>query len=115
MLKTYTAEQLANMLQKPKSWVYKHKQALGGFQPCVGGSLLFFEKKIWEFIDNAVSTKKRDVAGVCDGRGRTQEQGLLDKKGGEGMGAKSGKTVARVAEERHDPHGIFGDLGDDVP
>jgi len=46
MDKVLNVEEVAALLRVSTKWVYRHKTALGGFQPCRGGRLLFFENEI---------------------------------------------------------------------
>ncbi len=94
-----TARELAALLRKPVSWVYRHKRALGGFQPVRGGSVLFFENRIGEAY--AVQDEKRQMESGADVRRHTPDADIRHETGCKKVGGRA-KARASLA----DPHGL---------
>lgn len=55
-IKALKAKEVAKLLQVSENYVYRNKDALGAFQACHGGRLLFFEHELMKIIrrENAI-------------------------------------------------------------
>ena len=109
--KPLTAKDVAVLLHKPTSWVYRNKEALGGFQPQRAGSILFSSAKIDKILrgEHALSNEeKRKMEGTKDDRRKASVKVIQHQKGrGEvGGGAKLG-GLGNTGRAGGDPFGLL--------
>jgi len=101
-----TPEEVAEFLQKSVSWVYKHRQELGGRK--LGGSVFFPSK---EDLYECIFDKKRKVAvQLHHERPEVQQGRIFNQKGGK---KSRSKTEGRVGEPTYSDrdanrHGLLG-------
>jgi hypothetical protein len=103
-----TASEVADILRVSPCWVYRHKYALGGFQPSPGGTVLFSENRIVSIKEGsyAIPDGKREMAGQAHDSREGQNQSLPDKTRSKKMGSKSGR--GNVGKRKlPDPHGLL--------
>ncbi|MFW5497732.1 MULTISPECIES: hypothetical protein [unclassified Maridesulfovibrio] len=87
-----TAQDVAERLHKPASWVYRNKEALGGFQPQKRGSILFSSAKIDQILrgEHAISNEeKREMEGTTHDRRETSVKIVHQKKGRPKVGVRT--------------------------
>jgi hypothetical protein len=100
-----TASEVATALNVKVGWVYRHKYALGGFQPEPGAAVLFSENCIEKIKDgaHAIPNEKRGMAGQAHDFWASENKGFQHKAGGKKMGsrAKRGKMDGRKLADHH--------------
>lgn len=106
---TLTAAEVATMLARPRSWVYRHAHALGGFQPAFGAALTFSATRIREILEgktHAIPDQGRQVESRQNDR-RTQENAPVQNQGrGKSVGSRANpRNMARAGHT--DPHGLL--------
>lgn len=86
-----SAREVAKALSVSINWVYRHKDALRGFQPAPGCALAFSETIIQQIQEGAygIPTQGRTLAGGTDDRRTAQDEDLPHESGGKKMGGRA--------------------------
>ena len=103
-----TAKEVATILDVSLGFVYRHRNALGGFQPLPGAAVRFSENVIESIKEGtyAVSDAQRQMAGKAHDRRNSQNEDLSNQARGKKMGGNAKrKGMARRPVE--DPYGIL--------
>lgn len=101
-----TPEEVAEFLQKSVSWVYKHRQELGGRK--LGGAVFFPSKEdLYEYIFNS---KRQMAVQLQRERSEVQQIRIQNQKGGK---ARRGENAERAGEPSSNSggsnrHGLLG-------
>jgi len=105
--KILTVKQVAKALNVSTNFVYNHKRALGAFQACRSGRLLFSEKELQEIIRRrdsyAIPREERQVARAQDDRRQKADKIVQKQK----CGKKMGGNVQPRGREDENRHGLF--------
>ena len=100
-----TAKEVADLLNKPIGWVYRHKKALGGFQPMPGASILFDAAKLCSGETHALQDEQRKVARKANDQRSNQDQDIHQQTKRPTLGGTTKRnSVARTKQP--DPHGL---------
>lgn len=88
------AKETARLLKKSPSWVYAHKEELGGVK--IGGAVIFNRRTLEEVFEDATSRAKerqkdRQVARSRDGGRAAKDKAVRHQKGGAGLGGRRKK------------------------
>jgi DNA-binding MurR/RpiR family transcriptional regulator len=105
--KTMTVKEIAKDLQVSTSFVYRNSSALGAFQACRGGRLLFSEKELKRILrgkSNAISGKKRKVERPQNDRRQETDEIIQKQKRSKKMG---GNVQFRENGSNENRHGIL--------
>jgi len=103
-----TASEVAALLNVSPGWVYRHKNALGGFQPTPGAAVRFSENRIVEIKEgkHAIPNAEREMARETNDRWGSENKGIPHKARSKKMGGGArGLNVGR--EKLHDPHSLL--------
>lgn len=104
----YTVEEAANILNKSRSWVYRHASALGAFQPRLGCALSIPVKVIEAIKEGhyALSNEGRTLARTPDDRREAPDKNLRHKGAGKSMGGGTKRTRLGKSGSA-DPYGLL--------
>ena len=103
-----TASEVAALLGVSPSWVYRHKDALKGFQPAHGCTVRFSENHIEAIKEGNISAlfdAQRKVAGSQDDTRSAENKGLSDKNRGKALGSRT--DPRQLAASGRDPYGLL--------
>ena len=103
-----TAIEVSSILNVSLAWVYRHKDALGGFQPSPGAAVRFSENRIVSIKegDYAIPDAQRKMAGEAHDTRRSQNKVVPNKTGSKKVGSHSRSgNVGRP--KLNDPHGFL--------
>lgn len=104
--KFLNVKEVAELLQVSENYVYRNKYALGAFQACRGGRLLFFKNELIERIrrNNAIQGEKRQMESNENDRREKINKTIQNQKRSIKMG---GKIKSRGTGNVVNRHGIF--------
>ena len=94
-------------MQVSASFIYRNKHALGAFQACRGGRLLFLEDEIQRILrrkSNAIFGKKRKVESPQNDRRQETDEIIQKQKRSKKMG---GNVQSRENGSNANRHGLF--------
>lgn len=102
-----TAQEVARVLNVSPDWVYRHKHALGGFQPSPGSAVRFSENRIEEIKEgkHAIPNAQREMAGKTYDTWEGENPHLHDKARSKKMGSRTGRRKMEIRFE--DPFGLL--------
>ena len=103
-----TAVEVSSLLNVSLAWVYRHKNALGGFQPSPGAAVRFSENLIESIKEGnyAIPDAQRKMAGEAYDSRQNQNKGVSHQARGKKVGSGAGgRNMARG--KLHDPHGLL--------
>lgn len=106
-LKILTVKEVAKILHVSTNYVYNNKCALGGFQACRSGRLLFSEHELQRRIrrnSNAISREERQMERSQDDRRQEADEIVQDKKRSQKVG---GNVQSREIGRDENRHGIL--------
>jgi hypothetical protein len=106
-LKILTVKEIAKDLQVSASFIYRNKHALGAFQACRGGRLLFLEDEIQRILrrkSNAISRKERQMERNQNDRRPEADEIVRNKNQSKKMG---GDVQFRKIGRDENRHGII--------
>ena len=97
-----TAQDVADLLHVSRGWVYRHRDALSGFQPAIGCALLFPERRIRDIQEGnyAVSDERRSMACGSHDQRPTENMPLPNEGRGQKMGGRT-KPRRLADKDRH--------------
>ncbi len=104
-----TASEVAALLNVAPAWVYRHKDALGGFQPFHGCTVRFPENRIEAIKEGKVSAlydAQREMAGKTDDTRAGQNKDLRHEAASKAMGGRTNHRRLEASRER-DPSGLL--------
>ncbi len=103
-----TAKQVAEQLRVPLSWVYRHKQELGGIQLSSRCLVRFFDNCIEKLQERcyALSDEKREMASQEDDRGHHQDSRVFHQNRSEEVGGRANSRVV-VKNRGTDPYDLL--------
>ena len=103
-----TAKQVASILDVSTGWVYRHKYALGGFQPSHGAAVRFSENRIESIKEGryAIPDTQRQMAGKAHDTGPDKDEDVPHKARSKKVrGCTEGGSMG--AGKLHDPYGLL--------
>jgi hypothetical protein len=103
-----TAAEVATLLKVSPAWVYRHKIALGGFQPEHGAAIRFSENRIVKLKEgnHAIPNENREMARQAYDSRRGENESFPDKGRSQKVGSRaSGRRVGK--RKFPDPHGLL--------
>jgi len=105
-IKTLNVTEVAKALKVSVGFVYRNKHALGSFQTCRGGRLLFLEDEIHRILrgNNAISRKERQMESTKNDKRSEANKIVQNKNRSKKMG---GKTKPRLLCGAGDRHGLL--------
>lgn len=100
-----TADDVAARLQRSRAWVYRHKDALSGYQPGKGCALSFPEAVIKRIEEgnHALPDERRQMESRQDDRRPKEDKNLQNQIGSK----KVGSRARRRDLEARDIHGLL--------
>jgi len=103
-----TAKQVASILDVSTGWVYRHKDALGGFQPSHGAAVRFSENRIVSIKEGryAIPDAQRQMARKTDDTGTEKNEGVPHKTRSKKVGSRTGGG-SMGGGKLHDPYGLL--------
>ena len=102
------AKEVASILDVSLSFVYRHKDALGGFQPSPGAAVRFSENRIVSIKegDYAIPDAQREMAGQAYDSRKGQNKVVSNQAGSKKVGGRTGG--GRMGGGKlHDPYGLL--------
>ena len=106
-IKILTVKDVAKVLPVSISFIYRNKHALGAFQACRGGRLLFLEDEVQRILrrkSNAIPRKERQMERDQDDRRSEANEIIQRQKRSKKMG---GNVQFREFEKDANRHGIL--------
>lgn len=106
-IKILTVKDVAKVLKMSTGFVYRNRNALGAFQACRGGRLLFLEDEIQRILRrkaNAISREERQMERNQDDRRSETNEIVQKQKRSKKMG---GNVQFREFEKDANRHGIL--------
>lgn len=103
-----TASEVAALLGVSPSWVYRHKDALKGFQPAHGCTVRFSENHIEAIKEGNISAlydAQRQVAGNKNDMWAGENKDLRHKTASQTMGGRTNNR--NMAASGRDPYGLL--------
>lgn len=90
-----SAQEVAAALSVSLNWVYRHKNALRGFQPAPGCALSFSETVIRQILEGTygLSVEKRALEGSEDDCRAAKNKDLPYKGRSQKMGGRAGRRI----------------------
>jgi hypothetical protein len=102
--KTLTVKDVVKVLNVSKNYVYRNKHALGAFQACRGGRLLFSEENLKRIIgDNtdAIPGKKWEMESPQNDRWKKTNEIIQKQKPSKKMGGGTKHNIICKTEDRY--------------
>ena len=104
-----TALEVSKILSVSLSWVYRHKNALGGFQPSPGSAVRFSENHIGKIKEGeyAIPDEKREMARQAHDFRQSQNKNIQHKTRGQKMGSLPRGRDMGEGRKLKDPYGLL--------
>lgn len=98
-----SAQEVAAALSVSLNWVYRHKNALGGFQPAPGCALSFSETVIRQILEGTygLSVEKRALEGSQNDCRTAQNKDMPHKGRSQKMGGRTGRRIVAGPDKHH--------------